>query len=98
MAVQWRRWWIDGSNLPEYTYSSGTRYPHYEGDRAQAWHILGKTYTAGIYQVAQDSTPCTLYKASAWVYNDSLPDAIPHARLGLDPQGTELTESPDSGA
>jgi len=99
VAYEWNRWWIDGSHLPEYTDSStGTTRPHFDGNRAQAWHIWGKMYTAGIYQVSSDITPCTLYNLSAWVYNSSLPDALPHAKLGLDPNGTQLTNSPSSGA
>lgn len=99
VADEWNRWWIHGSNLPEYTDSStGTKRPHLDGNRAQAWHIWDKTYTAGIYQVTHNTTPCTLYNLSAWSYNSSLPDAIPHARLGLDPDGTALTDGPSSGA
>jgi len=99
VAEDWNRWWIHGSNLPEYTDSSAHSIrPHYDGERAQVWHIWGRTYTAGIYQVAHDVNPCRLYKLSAWNQNHSLSDASFHARAGLDPKGTQLTPGPWSGA
>ena len=99
VAKDWNRWWIHGSSLPEYTDSSAHSFrPHYDGERAQAWHVWGRTYTAGIYQVTHHANPCTLYQLSAWTQNHSLDDALPHARVGLDPEGTQLTPSSDSGA
>lgn len=99
VAENWNRWWIHGSNLPEYTDSSAhSSRPHFDGERAQVWHIWGRTYTAGIYQVVDDVTPCTLYELSTWVQNHSLSDAMPHARVGLDPEGTQLTPNRSSGA
>ncbi len=99
VAENWNRWWIHGSSLPEYTDSSAHSIrPHFDGERAQVWHIWGRTYTAGIYQVVHNVTPCTLYELSTWVRNHSLSDAQPHARIGLDLQGTQLTPSRSSGA
>ncbi len=92
VAPLWIRWWIHGSDLPEYDLTRGSRsYVYYDGERAQVYFIWGKTYTAGIYQVVTGLTPCVPYRLTAWARNHSLESALPHARIGLDPQGTQLT-------
>jgi hypothetical protein len=97
VAPEWRRWWIDGSVLPEYDRSRGSE-PFIEGDRSQRWHKWASRYVAGIYQVADQLTPCTLYQLGAWVRTDSIEGTLPHTRVGLDPTGVELTRAPTSGA
>ncbi len=93
-APDWNRWWTDGSLLPEYDRTRGDR-PYIEGDRAQRYHWR-TAYEAGIYQVV-DVTPCVRYELTAWARNHIIPTLLPHARVGLDPTGTQLTSGPGSG-
>jgi hypothetical protein len=97
VAHNWLRWWIDGSNLPEYDDTRDAR-PHYDGNKAQVQFIWGKLYEAGIYQVVGNVNPCSYYQLNAYLRNHSVEDALPHARIGIDPTGTQLTEGPSSGA
>ncbi len=96
VAPHWYRWWTKGRTIPEYDDSRSAR-PHYEGDHAQVYFKWGATYQAGIYQVVTGLTPCTPYRLSAWARNESLDDVHPHTRVGLDPEGTQLTPSVDDG-
>lgn len=96
VAGGWTRWWIHGTVLPEYD-DARTR-PYYDGGHAQVYFKWGSTYEAGIYQVVSGLTPCTPYRLTMWARNHSLDGVLPHARIGLDPQGTQLTPSDDDCA
>jgi len=96
IAPEWGRWWIDGSFLPEYDRSRGSD-PYIEGDRSQRMHSWGSTFVSGIYQVAT-VTPCTDYQLDGWIRSDSVTGAHPNTQIGLDPTGTQLTKSQNSGA
>jgi hypothetical protein len=99
VAHNWARWWIDGTILPEFDSTRDTR-PHYEGDggdKAQVYFKWGDSYTAGIYQVVENVVPCAYYQLDVWARNHSVEDALPHARAGLDPDGTQLTKDDKSG-
>ena len=93
VANDWHRWWIHETVLPEFadTQQTDPNRPHYEGKRAQAYFLWGASYTAGIFQVVEGLTPCTPYRLATWARNHSLENVLPHARVGLDPQGVELT-------
>ncbi len=91
IAGGWIRWWIHGTVLPEYDDVRPSRPWRYDGDHAQVYFKWGNGYTAGIYQVVSGLTPCTPYRLTMWARNHSLESALPHARIGLDPQGTQLT-------
>lgn len=95
-APDWRRWWIDGTILPEFDRTRGSE-SYIEGDRAQRYHKWGAVYKAGIYQVV-NVTPCVAYELTAWTRNDASGNPLPHAKVGIDPTGTELTSSKNSGA
>jgi hypothetical protein len=97
VAKGWRRWWIHGTVLPEYddTSRSAAR-PEYDGERAQTYFKWGNSYTAGIHQTVTGVLPCTLYRLTMWGRNHSLAGALPHARIGLDPQGIDF--APDDAA
>ena len=95
-APEWGRWWIDGSFLPEYDRSRGSE-PYIEGDRSQRLHSWGDEWVSGIYQVATVA-PCTIYQLDGWIRSDSVTGVLPNTRVGLDPTGTQLTKSQDSGA
>jgi len=95
-APEWGRWWIDGSVLPEFDRTRNAE-PYIEGDRAQRMHKWGSTFVAGIYQVAT-VTPCTNYQLDGHIRSDSVTGAHPNTRIGLDPTGTQLTKSQNSGA
>jgi len=97
VAHDWIRWWIHLTILPEYDLTRIQR-PHLEGEQAQVYFKWGATYTAGLYQVVTGLTPCTPYRFTMWARNHSLPGVKPHARIGLDPQGTQLTDGPNEGA
>jgi hypothetical protein len=88
VANGWQRWWIHGTVLPEYddTNKSAVR-PEYDGKHAQTYFKWGNSYTAGIYQLVTGLSPCTPYQLTMWARNHSLDSALPHARIGLDPQG-----------
>jgi hypothetical protein len=90
VAGGWVRWWIHGTVLPEYDDARDKR-PYYDGGHAQVYFKWGPTYEAGIYQVVTGLTPCTPYRFTMWARNHSLDGVLPHARIGLDPQGTQLT-------
>ncbi|MCX7949984.1 MAG: hypothetical protein N2509_07710, partial [Treponemataceae bacterium] len=90
IAGGWARWWIDGTVLPEFD-DVRTQRPYYDGGHAQVYFKWGHTYEAGIYQVVSGLTPCVPYRFTMWARNHSLPGVLPHARIGLDPEGTQLT-------
>lgn len=90
VAGGWIRWWIHGTVLPEYD-DARTQRPYYDGGHAQVYFKWGSTYEAGIYQVVSGLTPCTPYRFTMWARNHSLEGVLPHARIGLDPEGTQLT-------
>jgi len=89
VAGGWIRWWIDGTVLPEF--DDARSRPWYDGGHAQVYFKWGDTYEAGIYQVVTGLAPCTPYRFTMWARNHSLEGVLPHARIGLDPQGTQLT-------
>ncbi|MGC9350020.1 MAG: hypothetical protein ACP5JG_17910, partial [Anaerolineae bacterium] len=97
VAHNWARWWIDGTILPEFDSTRESR-PHYDGEKAQVYFKWGDSYTAGIYQVVDNVMPCAYYQLDVWARNHSVEDALPHARAGLDPDGTQLTKDDKSGA
>lgn len=100
VAGGWGRWWIHLTVLPEYDDTRGIR-PHYDGDRAQVyfkWFGPGEQYHAGIYQMVNEVVPCMPYRFTMWARNHTLEMVKPHARIGLDPLGTQLTSGPEEGA
>jgi len=97
VAGGWIRWWIHETVLPEYDDARAQR-PYYDGGHAQVYFKWGHTYEAGIYQVVTGLAPCTPYRFTMWARNHSLDGVLPHARIGLDPQGTQLTPSDDDCA
>ncbi|RME31895.1 MAG: hypothetical protein D6793_11780 [Thermoflexia bacterium] len=97
VAGGWIRWWIHLTVLPEYDDARSQR-PYYDGGHAQVYFKWGHTYEAGIYQVVTGLTPCTPYRFTMWARNHSLDGVLPHARIGLDPEGTQLTPSDDDCA
>lgn len=97
VAGGWIRWWIHGTVLPEYD-DARTQRPYYDGGHAQVYFKWGHSYEAGIYQVVTGLTPCIPYRLTMWARNHSLEGVLPHARIGLDPEGTQLTPSDDDCA
>ena len=97
VAGGWIRWWIHETVLPEYDDARDKR-PYYDGGHAQVYFKWGHTYEAGIYQVVTGLSPCTPYRFTMWARNHSLEGVLPHARIGLDPQGTQLTPNDDDCA
>jgi len=100
VAGAWNRWWIHLTMLPEYDDVRFSR-PSHEGDHAQVyfkWFAKGDEYHAGIYQVVDDLMPCIPYRFTMWARNHTLEGVKPHARIGLDTQGTQLTSGPEEGA
>lgn len=97
VAGGWIRWWIHLTVLPEYDDGRSQR-PYYDGGHSQVYFKWGHTYEAGIYQVVTGLTPCTPYRFTMWARNHSLEGVLPHARIGLDPKGTQLTPSDDDCA
>lgn len=92
VAGGWYRWWVHGTILPEFDDVKGDRVgKQFDGDHAQIYHKWGATYTAGIYQVVDGLMPCRPYRLTMHVQNRSLPGVHPHARIGLDPYGADLT-------
>lgn len=91
IAPGWERWWIHGTIMPEFEFSRGSHTYYYDGNRSQVYFKWGDYYTAGVYQVVTGLTPCTPYELKMWARNHSLSGALPHAKIGLDPQGTDLT-------
>lgn len=98
VANHWNRWWIHLTPLPEYDNVRPWRYYPRDGEHAQAYFIWGAPYIAGIYQVVTALTPCIPYRLTMWGRNHSLDGVLPHARIGLDPRGTQLTSGPNEGA
>lgn len=98
IAGGWMRWWIHGTVLPEFDDARTSR-PYYDGGHAQVYFKWGASYEAGIYQVVTGLTPCTPYRLTMWARNhSSLEGGLPRARIGLDPEGTQLTSGPEEGA
>lgn len=97
IAGGWMRWWIHGTVLPEF--DDARARPYYDGGHAQVYFKWGASYEAGIYQVVTGLTPCTPYRFTMWARNhSSLEGGLPRARIGLDPEGTQLTSGPMEGA
>jgi len=96
VARGWSRWWRNGTVIPEYD-DTRTARPHYDGTRAQVYFKWGATYKAGIYQVVGGLAPCRTYKLTMWARNHSIEGTLPHARIGLDPEGKALTSGPGEG-
>lgn len=97
VAGGWIRWWIHGTVLPEFDDARASR-PWYDGGHSQVYFKWGDTYEAGIYQVVSGLTPCVPYRLTMWARNHSLEGVLPHAKIGLDPEGTQLTPSDDDCA
>ncbi len=100
VAEGWYRWWIDDSthDIPEYDdvdkpFGVRREY-HVDGTHAQVYFKWGHTYTSGIYQTVDGLTPCQPYELRMYARNHSVAGALPHARIGLDPQGHQLTANP----
>lgn len=91
VANGWKRWWIAGTVLPEYDDTNKSVRPEYDGKHAQTYFKWGSSYTAGIYQIVEGVSPCTPYQLTMWGRNHSLDSALPHARIGLDPQGLDFS-------
>ncbi len=96
VAPYWRRWWHYWSVIPEFD-DTRTARVHYEGLHAQVYFKWGPAYQAGIYQVVTGLTQCTPYELSAYARTHSLEGALPHARVGLDPTGTDMAPGSDGG-
>lgn len=98
VAGGWYRWWIHGTILPEFddvNTPTCTRCVYYvDGGHAQVYFKWGDHYTAGIYQVVPNLVPCRPYELTMHARTHSLPGAYPHARIGLDPLGADLTSGP----
>jgi len=93
VAGGWDRWWIHGTVLPEYDDVKGVRANYYiDGGHAQVYFKWGNTYTAGIFQVVDSLTPCRLYELTMYARTNSLDQAHPGTRIGLDPLGEQLTD------
>jgi len=92
IAGGWARWWtIESPTIPEYDDVRPYSPPPYEGNHAQVYFKWGTPYEAGVYQVVSNLTPCVPYRLAMWTRNDAPHSFLPHARIGLDPQGTQLT-------
>lgn len=88
----WDRWWIHGSVLPEFDdIKGGRQYIRVDGEHALVYFKWGDTYTAGVFQVVNGLTPCRPYQLTMYARTHSLAGALPHARIGLDPVGAQLT-------
>lgn len=96
LAPGWYRWWINtppATQIPEYDdmRPNTLRWPPYSGLHAQVYFKWGSNYHAGIYQVVQNVTPCVPYEFSMVVNSRGVVGTEPHTRVGLDPQGTQIT-------
>lgn len=92
VAGGWHRWWTDTTpTMPEFDDLRPWSPPAFDGIHAQVYFKWGTSYEAGIYQEVSGLTPCVPYRLTMWAHNDSLVGVFPHARIGLDPQGTQLT-------
>ena len=67
-----------------------------DGGHAQVYFKWGINYTAGIYQTVSGLMPCRPYQLTMHTRTHSLGGVHPHARIGLDPLGVQL--SPHGGA
>lgn len=92
VAGGWHRWWSESTpTMPEFDDIRPWSPRPYDGYHAQVYFKWGLPYEAGIYQEVDGLTPCLPYRLTAWTRNDSNGEFLPHARIGLDPQGTQLT-------
>ena len=92
IAGGWARWWTEESpTIPEYDDVRPYSPPPYEGNHAQVYFKWGFPYEAGIYQVVSGLTLCVPYRLTMWTRNDAPRRFLPHARIGLDPHGSQLT-------
>ncbi|MBN1923124.1 MAG: hypothetical protein JW892_17900 [Anaerolineae bacterium] len=95
LAPGWYRWWINtppATMIPEYDDGRReNRWPPYNGVHMQVYFKWGSNYHAGIYQVVENVTPCVPYEFSMYVNSRGNVGTEPHARVGLDPQGTQIT-------
>ncbi len=88
----WERWWIHGTVLPEFDDIKGGReHIRVDGDHALVYFKWGANYTAGVFQVVHGLTPCRPYELTMYARTHTLAGALPHARIGLDPVGQQLT-------
>ncbi|MBN2005625.1 MAG: hypothetical protein JXA21_19865 [Anaerolineae bacterium] len=95
LALYWYRWWVNEwpSQIPEYDdMRPGGRWPPYSGKHAQVYFKWGARYEAGIYQVVENITPCMPHEFSMYVFSSGNPGTEPRAKIGLDPQGTKITQ------
>lgn len=99
VAGMWYEWWI-GASLPEFI-DGGIIYhnacypvpddgrcyndPYY--NLSQGYIRYGAPFTAGIYQIVHDVTPCATYQFVA--YNQNEYDGM-RAKVGIDPTGWQL--------
>ncbi|MBN2003420.1 MAG: hypothetical protein JXA21_08700 [Anaerolineae bacterium] len=99
VAGMWYEWWI-GSDLPEFIDGG---HPHHNScypvpaDRycyndpyynlSQGYIRYGGPFTAGIYQVAHNVTPCTAYRFEAYNQNEY---AEMRTKVGIEPTGWQL--------
>ena len=97
LALHWYRWWVNSwpaqPQIPEYDDMRPTskRWPPLEGNHAQVYFKWGPNYLAGVYQVVEELTPCVPYEFSMYVNSQGNPGTVAHARIGLDPEGTQIT-------
>jgi len=95
LALYWHRWWVDdgATVIPEYDdmRPSSGRWPPVSGEHGQVYFKWGY-YQAGIYQVVENLTPCVPYEFKMYARSAGNTGTVPHAKIGLDPQGTALTK------
>ncbi len=96
LALHWYRWWVNSwpsqPLIPEYDDTRPeNRWPPVSGVHAQVYFKWGSNYLAGIYQVVENLTPCVPYEFSMYANSRGNTGTEPHARIGLDPQGTQIT-------
>lgn len=97
LALNWYRWWVNSwpsqPLIPEYDdmRPNTLRWPPISGKHAQVYFKWGSNYHAGVYQVVQNLTPCVPYEFSMYVNSRGNAGTLPQARIGLDPQGTQIT-------
>ncbi|MFP4344753.1 MAG: hypothetical protein ACLFU8_08680 [Anaerolineales bacterium] len=96
VALHWERWWMANSVIPEYDdMRPGGRWPPYSGEHAQVYFKFGDTYHAGLFQVVDNLDPCRPYEFTMYTRNEGKKDYThPHARIGLDPEGSRFTVDP----
>ncbi|MBN1921275.1 MAG: hypothetical protein JW892_08530 [Anaerolineae bacterium] len=97
LAPHWFRWWVNSwpsqPLIPEYDDMRPTsgRWPPVSGVHSQVYFKWGSNYQAGVYQVVENLTPCVPYEFSMYVNSRGNEGTEPHARIALDPQGTQIT-------